>query len=125
MAAEEPTEAEALTLWCARLPGLRDHARSSGVADRLDRDAARVREGGSARRAVRKWLQDEDAQATRNWSGRELLGLVGFPGAMRSPTVGAGTYGCPFDRCDRTEGRDAQGHVPVCHAFGTAMQPVE
>lgn len=125
MAVDEPNETEALTLWCARLPGLRDHARSTGVAERLDRDAARVRDGGSAGRAVRKWLQDEDEQALRDWAGHELLGLVGFPGAVRSPTLAAGTYGCPLDRCERTEGRDAQGHVPVCHAFGTAMRPVE
>ncbi|MFF3335321.1 hypothetical protein ACFYWX_38255 [Streptomyces sp. NPDC002888] len=124
MAADEPTtEAEALALWCARLPGLREQARATGVGERLDRDAARVREGGSAQRAVRKWLQDGEPEATRTWSGRDLLGMVGFPGAARTPTVGAGRYACPLDRCARTCGRDAQGHVPVCHAFGTAMQP--
>ncbi|MET8046592.1 hypothetical protein ABZU75_03255 [Streptosporangium sp. NPDC005286] len=123
MAADELTEAEALALWCARLPGLRDQARAIGVTERLDRDAARVRDGGSARRAVRKWLQDEDAETARNWSGRSSLSIVGFPGGARPPVVSAGSYGCPIDRCDRTAGRDAQGHTPVCHTSGAAMRP--
>ncbi|MFE4256265.1 hypothetical protein ACFRU3_43965 [Streptomyces sp. NPDC056910] len=123
MAAEELTEAEALALWCARLPGLRDQARATGVAERLERDAARVRDGGSAQRAVRKWLQDADAETERSWSGRSLLNLAGFPGAPRTPTVSAGRYGCPLGKCDRTAGRDTQGHTPVCHAFGASMAP--
>ncbi|MFC9646280.1 hypothetical protein ACFTZF_48805 [Streptomyces mirabilis] len=123
MAAEELTEAEALALWCARLPGLWDQARATGVAERLERDAARVRDGGSAQRAVRKWLQDADAETARSWSGRSVLNLAGFPGAPRTPTVGAGRYGCPLGKCDRTAGRDAQGHTPVCHAFGASMAP--
>ncbi|WP_431997037.1 hypothetical protein [Streptomyces fungicidicus] len=123
MTSEEPTESEALAIWCARLPGLREQARRTGVGERLDRDVARVQEGGSALRAVRKWVRDEDPEVVRAWSGRDVLGLVGFPGVTRPTPVGTGTYVCPRERCDRTAGRDAQGHVPVCHAFGAAMRP--
>ncbi|MFG3496744.1 hypothetical protein [Streptomyces sp. NPDC047886] len=120
---DEPNEAEALALWCAGLPGLRDHARAHGVTERLDRDATRVREGGSALRAVRKWLQDGTTETTRSWSGRGSPGMVGIPGTVRAPVVSAGTYACPADRCDRVAGRDAQGHAPVCHALGATMRP--
>ncbi len=123
MTSEEPTEPEALALWCDRLPGLREQARRTGVGERLDRDVTRVREGGSAVRAVRKWVREGEPEDVRVWSGRDVLGLVGFPGAARATPVGAGTYGCPRERCDRAAGRDAQGHVPVCHAFGAAMRP--
>ncbi|MCX5097325.1 hypothetical protein OOK36_53545 [Streptomyces sp. NBC_00365] len=123
MTAEGLTEAAALALWCARLPGLREQARATGVTERLERDAARVRDGSSAQRAVRKWLQDADTETARNWSGRSVLNLVGLPGAPRTPTVTAGRYGCPLGKCDRTAGRDAQGHTPVCHAFGASMAP--
>ncbi|MFF1496515.1 hypothetical protein [Streptomyces sp. NPDC058304] len=125
----EPTESEALALWCARLAGLRDHARVTGVAERLERDAARVRQGGSAQRAVRKWLQEDGDPADpgtpqRSWSDRGSSAMVGFPGSPRTPSAGAGRYGCPSERCDRTAGRDAQGHVPACHAYGAAMRPL-
>lgn len=123
MAADEPTEAEALALWCALLPELRERARAVGVVARLDREAARVRDGGSARRAVRKWLADEVTEPVRTWSDRPMSSMVGFPGAPRPPSVRSGGYGCPLDRCERTAGRDPQGHPPVCHAFGMTMRP--
>ncbi|WP_284574701.1 hypothetical protein [Streptomyces sp. 2P-4] len=124
-----PGESEALALWCARLAGLRDQARVTGVGARLERDADRVRQGGSAVRAVRKWLQEDGDPGggadgpQRSWSDTGGAAMVGFPGSRRPPSAGAGRYACPSGRCDRVAGRDAQGHVPVCHAYGSAMRP--
>ncbi|MEU2390167.1 hypothetical protein [Streptomyces sp. NPDC007369] len=123
------SEAAALARWCAGLAELREQARVTGVGERLERDADRVRQGGSARRAVGKWLQGDGGSAgpggpARSWSDRGATAMAGFPGSPRTPSAGAGRYGCPSGRCDRTAGRDAQGHLPACHAYGTAMRPV-
>lgn len=125
MTADVPAPVTELALWCARLPELREQAQAAGVTERLDRDVARVRDGGSVHRAVRKWLQDESPGTVRSWSGRNDVSMVGFPGAATRPVVSAGAYACPADRCGRTAERDADGHTPVCHAFGTVMRPAE
>ncbi|MEH0934852.1 hypothetical protein [Micromonospora psammae] len=117
------TEADILAAWCTVLPALRDQARSNGVLDRLDRDADRVRAGGSARRALLKWWPPESDVHHRGWSDRPTVGLAGLPGTSRPPGVGAGEYTCPQERCPRRGFRDEQGHPPRCTAFDAPMRP--
>jgi hypothetical protein len=90
----------------------------------LDRDVNSVREGGSARLALRKWLPPDSAEAQRGWSDRPAAGMVAIPGASTAPGLGAGDYACPRDRCARRDHRDGQGHLPVCTAFDLPMRPV-
>ena len=117
------SEVDILAAWCSLLPALREQARANGVLDRLDRDAERVRAGGSARQALLKWRpRDSDAEL-RGWSDRPTAGLVGLPGMARAPGVGAGEYTCPRDRCARRAARDEHGHLPRCTAFDTPMRP--
>ncbi|MFG1953409.1 hypothetical protein [Micromonospora sp. NPDC048830] len=117
------SEADALADWCALLPTLREQARSNGVLDRLDRDAERVREGGSAQRALRKWGPRDSVGNQRSWSDRTTVGLAVLPGGGRPPGAGSAEYVCPRDRCARRAHRDEHGHLPRCTAFDTPMRP--
>jgi hypothetical protein len=120
--ADEPTEGQELALWCAALPSLRVTAARTGVLARLERDVARVRDGGSARIPVRKWLQDNESAPQRGWADRLTTGIAGIPG-RQTRSVGVGEYACPLDRCERRAGRDGDGHVPTCAALDTVMRP--
>lgn len=113
-----------MSLWCARLPDIREQARAYGVLDRLLRDVDRVRRGGSARAALRKWLPSGSSEVRRGWSDRPLTGMTAIPGARMAPGVGAGDYACPLDRCSRRDHRDEQGHLPWCTAFDLPMRPL-
>ncbi|WP_434441578.1 hypothetical protein [Lentzea sp. E54] len=116
-------EQDFLALWCAQLPSLRDHARRNGVLARLDRDVGRVREGGSAHRALLKWLPPESAEALRGWADRPAAGIAALPGVGATPGTNAGDYVCPRDGCGRHARRDEHGHVPRCTAFDEPMRP--
>ena len=118
-----PTEGEAFAAWCAQLPEVRAEAVRNGATARLERDVVRVREGGSAAAACRKWLSDDD-RAWRSWSEPAGVGMAGLPGPSRVPPAGVGDYRCPRNRCGRRVGRDEHGHVPVCAAFDAPMTPV-
>ena len=120
MGKSDPTEGEAYTAWCAQLPAVRVEAARSGAMARLEREIARVRDGGSAVAACRKWLS-ADEHAWRSWSEPAGAGMAGLPGPAQGLPVGVGDYGCPRGRCDRRAGRDAHGHVPVCSAFDAPM----
>lgn len=120
MGTSEPTEAEAFADWCARLPGLREEAAAAGVADRLDRDVARVREGGSARAAQRKWSAPGGG-AWRSWSEPAGAAMAGLPG--RALLTSVGDYRCPAGRCPRRATRDEHGHPPTCALFDRPMNP--
>ncbi|GHA16500.1 hypothetical protein GCM10010345_21720 [Streptomyces canarius] len=125
MSAEELTEDQALALWCDRLPSLQTRAARAGLASRLDRDIARVRDGGSAVRACRKWLPEDDepgGRTTRSWSGETGTAFASLPGGREIRRTGVGAYACPTGACARRAGRDEQGHPPACAAFGTPMQ---
>ncbi|MEH1165252.1 hypothetical protein V6V47_07685 [Micromonospora sp. CPCC 205539] len=117
------SDSDDLAAWCALLPALREQARASGVLDRLDRDAERVRAGASAHRALLKWRPPADDAEQRGWSDRPTVGLAGLPGMTRAPGVGAGDYRCPRDRCVRHATRDDDGHPPRCTAFDLPMRP--
>ncbi|WP_405096307.1 hypothetical protein [Micromonospora sp. NBC_01412] len=117
------SDVDVLAVWCALLPALREQARANGVLDRLDRDAERVRAGGSARQALLKWQPRDAAGELRGWADRPTAGLAGLPGLAHTPGVGAGDYTCPRDRCARRATRDEHGHPPRCPAFGTPMRP--
>jgi hypothetical protein len=116
-------EDDLLAVWCAALPELRTQARNNGVLDRLDRDIARVRAGAAVRQLVLKWMPTDSDGTYRSWSDRPFFGLVGLPGMNRDLPVGAGTYGCPRDRCGRNASRDEHGHLPWCAAFDEPMRP--
>ncbi len=117
------SEADHLALWCLLLPELRTAARRSGVLDRLDRDADRVKQGGPAKTALKKWGPVGPDGAPRSWADRPALGIAALPGRSRAPGVGAGEYGCPLDRCARVATRDDNGHPPRCAAFDASMRP--
>jgi len=117
------SEADILAAWCALLPALRERARDEGVQDRLDRDVERVGAGGSARSALRKWQPDDAGSEQRGWSDRSTVAMAQLPGWGGAAGIGAGTYVCPRDRCNRRSSRDEHGHPPLCAAFGTPMQP--
>jgi hypothetical protein len=117
------SEADTLAAWCALLPALRESARAEGVLDRLDRDAARVSGGGSARSALRKWRPDDPDAEQRGWSDRPTAAMAQLPGWGGAAGIGAGAYSCPRDRCNRRSARDEHGHPPVCAAFATPMRP--
>ena len=68
---------DVLAVWCALLPVLREQARAHGLLNRFDRDAERVRAGGSAAPALRKW-QPRDARGARGWSDRPRRAWPGF-----------------------------------------------
>lgn len=123
MTADEPTEGQALALWCSALPSLRASAARVGVLDRLERDVTRVRDGDSAQLAVRKWLQDTESDALRGWADRMTTGMAGIPGPRQIRSVDVGEYACPLNRCDRRASRDSAGHLPMCSAFDTRMRP--
>lgn len=117
------SEADYLALWCLLLPELRAAARQGGVLDRLNRDADRVKEGGPAKQALRKWGPVDPDGAQRSWADRPVLGIAALPGRGRVPGAGAGEYSCPFDRCGREASRDENGHPPRCTAFDVPMRP--
>ncbi|SFJ30882.1 hypothetical protein [Amycolatopsis sacchari] len=116
-------EDAALARWCENLPRLREEAARTGAAARLDREIARVRDGGSAVSACRKWLDTEPAGGVRSWAEPPGAAIAGLPGSPPVTSVGAGAYRCPRQRCSRTAGRDEHGHVPGCAAFGVPMVP--
>lgn len=117
------TEDEALVAWCERLPAIRAEASAVGAAARLERDIARVREGGSALVAYRRWLGTDEADSWRTWSEPAGSAMPGLPGLPRAVPAGTGDYRCPQDRCTRRASRDELGHPPVCAAFDVAMVP--
>ena len=114
---------DVLAVWCALLPVLREQARAHGLLNRFDRDAERVRAGGSAAPALRKWQPRDAIGELRGWSDRPTTGLAWLPGLTRPPGAGAGEYACPRDRCARRATRDDLGHPPRCPAFDTLMRP--
>ena len=123
MAEPGRTEDEALVAWCERLPAIRAEAVAAGAAARLERDIARVRGGGAALVAYRKWLGDADPDRWRAWSEPSGAAMPGLPGLSRSAPAGTGDYRCPRSRCTRRTGRDEAGHPPVCAAFDQPMAP--
>lgn len=118
------TEDEAFAAWCAHLPAVREDAAKAGATARLERDIARVRAGGSALTAYRKWLGTEELGAWRSWSEPPGAGMAGLPGPAPVKPVGAGAYRCPVARCARQASRDERGHPPTCAAFDIPMTPV-
>jgi hypothetical protein len=117
------TEVEALVAWCERLPAIRAEAAAVGAAVRLERDITRVRRGGSALVAYRKWLSTEEPGAWRTWSEPAGTAMPGLPGLSRTEPAGTGDYRCPLGRCTRRASRDESGHPPVCAAFDVPMAP--
>ncbi|MCX5416158.1 hypothetical protein [Streptomyces sp. NBC_00059] len=124
MEGSEPTEDEAFAAWCAQLPAISEEAEEAGASARLERDVARVRAGGSALAAYRKWRGTEGIPVWRSWSEPVGAGLAGLPGPSPVRPAGTGAYRCPLTRCDRRAPRDEQGHLPTCAAFGIPMTPV-
>lgn len=117
------TEAQALAIWCAALRDLRARAQVNDWTDRLEREAARVAAGGSARRACEKF--GLVALPSHRGSGDTLKDVLRLPGQERQPPSGRGTFGCPHGRCDRRAERDDMGRVPVCEVAGpTLMRPL-
>jgi hypothetical protein len=117
------TEDEALVAWCERLPAIRAEAVADGATARLERDIARIRGGGSALIAYRRWLGTEAPGAWRTWSEPAGPAMPGLPGLSTAEPAGTGDYRCPLGRCTRRASRDEFGHPPVCNAFDVAMPP--
>ncbi|ASO20603.1 hypothetical protein FHR81_004715 [Actinoalloteichus hoggarensis] len=112
-------EGDALVLWCALLPDLRRAAAAGRWTDRLERAAARVRDGGTALDACRQFdLLDaaDRAEPTRSTDG---LGAAVYPTPRTPlpPRTGRGEYRCPRGRCARRDRRNDAGHPPVCALF--------
>jgi hypothetical protein len=119
-------EGHALILWCTILPDLRQQAIAGRWTDRLERAAARVREGGSALDACRQFdlIDDETVEPTRNAGDPGATHVYPMPRSSRPPRTGRGTYGCPRRLCARLDERDDSGHPPVCALFDNEpMQP--
>ncbi|MFI9006029.1 hypothetical protein ACIGNX_02190 [Actinosynnema sp. NPDC053489] len=133
--AVEVDEGGALVLWCLMLPELRRAAAAGGWADRLERTATRVREGGSALDACRRFDLIPDGLG-EDGIGDGGIGDGGIgdggvrgieptgpanaypdPRGPRSPAVGRGSYRCPRGRCGRRDHRDDEGRPPVCALF--------
>ncbi|MDX3853917.1 hypothetical protein [Streptomyces sp. AK02-01A] len=123
MEESDPTEDEAFAVWCAHLTAIREEAAEAGATARLERDVARVRAGGSALTAYRKWRSADEPGTWRSWSDPPGAGVAGLPGPSPVKPTGAGAYRCPVTRCDRRAARDEQGHVPTCAAFDIPMTP--
>ncbi|MGW4231701.1 hypothetical protein ACWEF9_20800 [Streptomyces sp. NPDC004980] len=123
MEGSEPTEDEAFAAWCAQLPAISEEAAEAGASARLERDVARVRAGGSALTAYRKWRGTDGPGTWRSWSEPAGTGMAGLPGPSPLKPAGAGSYRCPEARCDRRASRDEQGHPPVCAALDIPMTP--
>ncbi|MEU6927478.1 hypothetical protein [Streptomyces sp. NPDC046631] len=117
------TGSDALTRWCDQLPTLLVQARQAGVLDRVERDIVRIQQGGSATRAVERWMPPEPGGPARSWSDRPSNAMADIPGLRTTPGISAGQYACPRDRCERRERRDDHGHPPDCAAFGVPMRP--
>jgi hypothetical protein len=118
---EEMDQPQALALWCANLPLLRQRAAAGQWTDRLDRAAERLRAGGSALLACERFgLLERSAPgpaANGQSRGSDDPPLVLVPGLDPLPLTGRGEYRCPGQRCSRREQRDDHGHPPVCTLF--------
>ena len=119
-------EGQALVLWCTSLPDLREAAVAGRWTDRLERAAARVRDGGSAVDACRQFdlLDAEAAELTRNAGDPGAAPVFPSTRGPRPPRTGRGDYRCPRGVCARRDRRDDAGHPPVCALFdGEPMTP--
>lgn len=113
------SEREALAMWCQALPELESSAVDGGWQDTLYREAARVREGASAVDAFRVLGYDPNSGQLKSViRPGELPDLPG----LAAPVIPSGRYGCPQGRCSRLDGRDADGHVPVCRVHGRPLR---
>jgi hypothetical protein len=126
VADDDLDEPRALVLWCTSLPELRSRAVPGGWAPRLEREAGRVRDGGSAVAACRKYKLGPYA-ATHVEETRGPLPQSGDPlpqrGIVPVRRVGRGNYRCPQGRCPREDTRDEHGHPPTCGLFDEPMLP--
>ncbi|MFC6092237.1 hypothetical protein [Saccharothrix lopnurensis] len=124
----EIDEGQALVLWCLLLPGLRRAAATGRWSDRLERAAARVRDGGSALDACRRFelIADDDPEEPTRGVGEPpgVSSAYPDPRGPRPPGTGRGDYRCPRGVCDRHDRRDEEGRPPVCALFdGEPMRP--
>ena len=118
--AVEVDEGQALVLWCLLLPELRRAAAAGRWSDRLERTAARVRDGGSALDACRQFDLITDRGSDGAVRGVEPAGVAGAypdPRGSRPPSTGRGEYRCPRGVCGRHDRRDEEGRPPVCALF--------